>query len=410
MAGNMSHRTFAKAPPAQGWSSRNSTLNGVNHFMLKNWKSIPYIKRDRFLSLAQSLMRFLLAEVCEVEVCEVRMSKFAAQRIESNINLHVVWFLMVKPQFFLLSTELTILFASVSQSRTQPMQRRMFRYLCPPLQFRISSWVVPGPWTPTAIEPAGGCWDDPSAAQIQLFQDDARVHPNLTMIDTQKLTPSKPPVVMYHHFTSFYGVIYAVKPHGKPMLALLVSSLKNWYGSTVRMNPWNRSLSPIDPPFLVIKKTCEPYPKINIYIYCIINIIYIYILYKIYIIYIYNMLYTYPRGTTVFPELNPREFTAGGSPPSPPASSFANGPPFSARNRRLSGSDAFRAPGPRKPKDPRSAQPGIAEANNQMPEILILGAEICWNMLKSYKSHPILGYWGWFVIITKKIHKTLRFH
>jgi hypothetical protein len=46
------------------------------------------------------------------------------------------------------------------------------------------------------------------------------------MINTQKLTPSKPPVAMYHHFTSFHGVIYAVKPHGKPMLALLVSSLK----------------------------------------------------------------------------------------------------------------------------------------------------------------------------------------
>ena len=331
------HRTFAKALP-KGWSS---TLQGLPLYAEK--LQVSPTSRDRFLSLAQSLMRVLLAEVCEV-----RMSRFAGQRIESNINLHFVWFLMVKHQFFLLSTELTILFASVSQSRTQPMQRRMFRSLCPPLQFRISSWVVPGPWTPTATEPAGGrkgwpiCCTDPVVSRWCQGPSKSHYdqHPKTDPFQTSSCHVSPFHIISWCHLCSKTPW----KTHACPTCLFP----QNGYGSTVRMNPWNRSLSPIDPPFFVIKKTCEPYPKIKIL--CI----YIY----------YILLYTHIPGVPPFfivksPGVH-RQMVATG-----PASSFANGPPFSARNRRLSGSDAFRAPGPRKPKDPQRAAGG--DCGNQQP-------------------------------------------
>jgi hypothetical protein len=98
----------------------------------------------------------------------------------------------------------------------------------------------------------------------------------------------------------------------------------------------------------VIKKTCEPYPKIKI--------LYIY---SIYIIYIHISPGVPPFFIVKSPGVHRRMVATG------LASSFANGPPFSARNRRLSGSDAFRAPGPRKPKDPQRAAGG--DCGNQQP-------------------------------------------
>ena len=86
------------------------------------------------------------------------------------------------------------------------------------------------------------------------------------------------------------------------------------------------------------------------------NIIYIY---TIYIIYIHISPGVPPFFIVKSPGVHRRMVATG------LASSFANGPPFSARNRRLSGSDAFRAPGPRKPKDPQRAAGG--DCGNQQP-------------------------------------------